>query len=83
VQTVVALFAMLWSGVATLIIGLAIKYTLGWRISADEEQEGIDSVEHGETAYDLGVGGGAWGGVGTLVGSAASHSSESKEGAHA
>jgi Amt family ammonium transporter len=83
VQTVVALFAMLWSGVATLIIGLAIKYTLGWRISADEEQEGIDSVEHGETAYDLGVGGGAWGGVGTLVGSAASPSSEAKEGAHA
>jgi ammonium transporter, Amt family len=52
-QTLTALFAVLWSGVMTLIVGLAIKYTIGWRISEDDEIEGIDFVEHGETAYDL------------------------------
>ncbi|WP_460605536.1 ammonium transporter [Jatrophihabitans fulvus] len=45
--------AILWSGVATLIIALAIKYTIGWRITQEEEVEGIDYAEHGETAYDL------------------------------
>ena len=54
VQVVVALFAMLWSAVATTIIGLAIKFTLGWRIKEEDEVEGIDFAEHGESAYDLG-----------------------------
>ncbi|PVG83023.1 ammonium transporter [Nocardioides gansuensis] len=52
-QVVCALFAMLWSAVATLIVGLLIKYTLGWRIKDEDEVEGIDTVEHGESAYDL------------------------------
>ncbi|RHW28078.1 ammonium transporter [Nocardioides immobilis] len=59
IQVVVALFAMLWSGVATLIIGLAIKYTIGLRLDPEDEVEGIDFVEHGESAYDLSTGGGA------------------------
>ncbi len=53
VQVVVALFAMLWAGVATLLVGLLVKYTLGWRISEEDEVDGIDFVEHGESAYDL------------------------------
>jgi Amt family ammonium transporter len=53
IQTLVALYAILWSGAATLIIGLAIKYSLGWRIAEEDEVEGIDFVEHGESAYDL------------------------------
>lgn len=52
-QAAAAGFAILWSGVATTIIGLAIKYTIGWRISEEEEVDGIDFAEHGETAYDL------------------------------
>lgn len=59
VQLVVALFAMVWSALATLVVGLAIKYTIGLRLEADDEVEGIDFVEHGESAYDLGTGGGA------------------------
>jgi len=47
------LFTIVWCGVFTAIIGLAIKYTIGWRISEDDEIEGIDLTEHGETAYDL------------------------------
>ena len=39
---------------ATLIVGLLIKFTLGWRITDDAEGEGIDFTEHGETAYELG-----------------------------
>ncbi|MGL5809592.1 MAG: ammonium transporter [Nocardioides sp.] len=53
VQAVVALYAMIWSALATLIIGLAIKYTMGWRIDDDAESEGIDFGEHGEAAYDF------------------------------
>ncbi len=44
--------------VATLIVGLAIKYTIGWRIAEEDEVEGIDFTEHGESAYDLGAPGG-------------------------
>ncbi len=58
VQVVVALFAMLWSGLATLLIGLAIKAVMGWRISEEDEVEGIDFTEHGESAYDLTARGG-------------------------
>ena len=48
--------AIVWSGVLTTVIALAIKYTIGWRIDGDAEVAGIDAVEHGESAYDL-VGG--------------------------
>ncbi len=58
-QTLVALFAMLWSGVVTLIIGFGIKYTLGWRLDDDSEAEGIDFTEHGESGYELSASGGA------------------------
>ena len=53
VQVLIAAFAMLWSGVFTLVIALALKYTMGWRITDEEEVEGIDFVEHGETAYEF------------------------------
>ena len=50
---VVALIAVVASGVLTLIIGLALKYTMGWRISEEDEVEGIDVTTHGEAAYDI------------------------------
>jgi Amt family ammonium transporter len=46
-------FTILWTGVFTTIIALAIKYTIGWRITEDDEVEGIDFAQHGESAYDL------------------------------
>ena len=52
-QAMGVLFTIVWCGVGTALIGLAIKYTIGWRVTADEEVEGIDIVEHGESAYDL------------------------------
>ncbi|MEO6470413.1 MAG: ammonium transporter [Aeromicrobium sp.] len=45
-------FTIVWTGVLTAIIGLGIKYTIGWRISEDDEVSGIDFAEHGESAYD-------------------------------
>ncbi len=53
VQALVALAAVLWSGFFTLVIGLALKHTMGWRIAEEDEVDGIDLAEHGETAYDL------------------------------
>ena len=46
-------FTIVWTGVLTAIIGLAIKYTIGWRIPDDAEVDGIDFAEHGEAAYDF------------------------------
>ena len=67
VQVAVALFAILWSGVFTLLVGLAIKYTLGWRIEHEDEIEGIDFTEHGESAYDFGSPTGSIRGSGSSV----------------
>ncbi len=47
--------AIAWSAVFTTVIGLAIKHTIGWRVSDEAEVEGIDSDQHGEAAYDLGT----------------------------
>ena len=58
VQVLVALVAMVWSAIATLIVALVVKALLGLRIDEEDEVEGIDFVEHGETAYDLTSGGG-------------------------
>ncbi|GGO70230.1 ammonium transporter [Nocardioides deserti] len=52
-QVLGVLVAIVYVGVLTTIIGLAIKYTMGLRISEDDEVEGIDLVAHGESAYDL------------------------------
>ena len=59
VQVLVALCAMLWSGVFTLIVALFVKAVIGLRIDEEEEVDGIDFAEHGESAYDFSSGGGA------------------------
>ena len=50
------LVAVVWTGVLTTVLALAIKYTIGWRISEEAEVDGIDSDQHGESAYDVAVG---------------------------
>ncbi|MDG2399225.1 MAG: ammonium transporter [Akkermansiaceae bacterium] len=44
---------VVWSAVATIIIVLIIKKTVGLRVSEEVEAEGLDSAEHGETAYNF------------------------------
>ena len=42
-----------YSFVVTLIIGFAIEKTMGFRIKRENELEGIDLVEHAESAYEF------------------------------
>jgi Amt family ammonium transporter len=63
-QVAAAAFAIVWSGVFTAIIAFAIKYTIGWRVPEEDEVEGIDFAEHGETAYDFGTSTSRFGKVG-------------------
>ncbi|MEX3503753.1 ammonium transporter [Corynebacterium sp. LK2510] len=63
VQTVIAVVSMIFAGIVTLIIALAIKFTMGWRITSEEEFDGIDYSQHRETGYDLGGPGMRPGGV--------------------
>jgi Amt family ammonium transporter len=56
-QVVGALAVLFYSFVATLLIGLAIEKTIGFRLPEEDEVEGIDSVEHAESAYDFATSG--------------------------
>lgn len=59
-QLVAMVVAILFSAVLTLVIGLAIHRTIGFRVSEEQEVNGVDLSEHAETAYEfggLGVGG--------------------------
>lgn len=42
-----------WSGGVALVILLILKYTIGIRSSDEAQEEGLDVVDHGETAYNL------------------------------
>jgi Amt family ammonium transporter len=81
-QAAGVLFTLVWTGVLTTIIGLAIKHTMGWRVSEDAEISGIDSDQHGEVAYDFGGhAGGLLAGAGSTPHAVAAPSRASKEGA--
>ncbi|WP_461024636.1 ammonium transporter [Thalassiella azotivora] len=59
VQTIIAVVAVAYSLAVTAVIAFAVKATIGWRISEEDEVAGIDQVEHAEAGYDLGpIGGG-------------------------
>jgi Amt family ammonium transporter len=40
-----------WSLAGTVVILYALKYTIGLRVSDDDEQTGLDITQHGEDAY--------------------------------
>ena len=50
-QLKAVLVAVAWSAVASAIVFYIIKFTVGLRVAAETEEEGIDIVEHGERAY--------------------------------
>jgi len=52
-QVIGAGAVLVYSLVGTLIIALAIKYTIGLRLHDEAESTGIDDAEHAETAYDF------------------------------
>jgi len=52
-QVVGALAVLSFSFVLTLVIGIVIQKTMGFRLSEEDEVTGIDTVEHAESAYDF------------------------------
>jgi Amt family ammonium transporter len=52
-QALAALVVMLYSFVVAYVLALIIKKTIGFRVGAEAELEGIDENEHAETAYDF------------------------------
>ncbi|GAA1683757.1 ammonium transporter [Glycomyces endophyticus] len=62
-QVAAVLAVVAYSFIASLIIGLILKFTIGVRISEEEELAGIDSAQHGEAGYDLPVNGNTGTGV--------------------
>ncbi|MEU5695515.1 ammonium transporter [Actinosynnema sp. NPDC020468] len=53
-QVVGALAVLTYSFVLSLVIGYAVKFTVGFRVDKEAEVGGIDEAEHAETAYDHG-----------------------------
>ncbi len=51
-QIIVAVAAIVFSGLATAVIAVILKATMGWRVSDEAEVGGIDLAVHGETAYE-------------------------------
>jgi Amt family ammonium transporter len=52
-QAVGAGAVLLYSAVGTAIVALIVKYTIGLRLTEEDESSGIDEAEHAETGYDL------------------------------
>jgi Amt family ammonium transporter len=46
---------LVYSFVLALIIGFIVEKTIGFRVKAEDEIAGIDTVVHGEEAYAFGV----------------------------
>ncbi|NQX02543.1 ammonium transporter [bacterium] len=44
---------ILWSAVATVVIAVIVRATIGLRVSEEQEYEGLDRSEHGENAYPM------------------------------
>ncbi len=53
VQLIGAGSAMAYSALATTVILLALKHTIGLRVSDEEEIQGLDISLHGETGYSI------------------------------
>lgn len=52
-QTAAALITFLYSAIATAVIFMIIKFTVGLRVEEEDEVKGLDESEHGEKAYNL------------------------------
>ena len=54
-QAVGAFSVLAFSLIMTLLIGLLLHKTVGFRVTEEEERAGVDESEHAETGYDLGT----------------------------
>jgi Amt family ammonium transporter len=53
VQAVAAFGVMIYSFVLAFVIGFIINKTMGFRIKNEDEVAGVDTIVHGEGAYEL------------------------------
>lgn len=53
-QLAATVFTLVFTGVMTALIGLAIARTIGFRVSPEDEERGVDLSEHAESAYAFG-----------------------------
>jgi ammonium transporter, Amt family len=51
IQLKAVILVVVWTGVVSLIGAYIVKFTLGLRVSEEEEREGLDISAHGERAY--------------------------------
>ncbi|MGZ4729633.1 MAG: ammonium transporter [Acidimicrobiales bacterium] len=82
-QAVGAFAVLIYSFVLTYIIGLAISKTVGFRIDKEDEVEGIDGVEHAESAYDFATAGGGGRSLTSTITSASAQSDAEARGVNA
>jgi len=52
-QIIASAITFVYSGVATALIFLLIKFTIGLRVDEEDEVIGLDESQHGEKAYNL------------------------------
>jgi Amt family ammonium transporter len=50
-QIKAVLITVVFSAVASSVILLAVKYTIGLRLTAEDESQGLDLSQHGEEGY--------------------------------
>lgn len=51
-QSIAVVVTVIWSGLVALGAFKLIDWTMGLRVSEESEREGLDTVEHGERAYN-------------------------------
>ena len=52
-QLIATIVTVVWAAVATYIIILVVRATVGLRVNEEDESEGLDLSSHGERGYDL------------------------------
>ncbi len=77
-QAVGAFAVLAYSAVVTAIIAFALKFTIGLRISDEDEITGVDETEHAESGYDFSSLRGG-GGLGTSRPSAAASTHSARD----
>jgi Amt family ammonium transporter len=78
-QALGAVSVLVYSFVMATIIGFVIDKTVGFRLDREDEESGIDLVEHAETGYDLAPSTSTGVRAGALVGASAGAVKDSAE----
>jgi Amt family ammonium transporter len=53
IQVKAVLISVVWSAVVSSVILTVLKYTIGLRVTPEQESSGLDVSEHGESAYHM------------------------------